>query len=165
MGQTAVSDTSWTPEGAFSSEGRKAQAAPSPPPEEPAPAIASVETPRWQSLWQRHRTRVLVAAVVATFVACAISIAVQVAFLRSGGRDGRFVQEGKVMVPLEGEHEVFNAVPFGIPPNLVLEGGSVNWNAIKLKEQKADRFTIQCTANMGFAPEVQWRAEGIRGAK
>jgi hypothetical protein len=100
---------------------------------------------------------------VAAVVAGVVSIGVVWLARPGGGRDGRFVQDGKVIVPLEGEREVFYAAPFASPPNLTLEGGDVNWNAIKLKEQKPDRFIIQCTANMGFAPQVHWRAEGVRG--
>ncbi len=156
-----MSDAPATPEGAFSSEGRKAKGEPIPLPEEPAPALSSIEKPRPPSLWQRHGPTMVVAAIVAAVVAGVVSIGV-VWLGRRGGPDGRFVQDGTVMVPLDGEREVFYAVPFAGPPNLALDG-NVNWNAIKLKEQKADRFTIQCTANVGFAAEVHWRAEGMRG--
>jgi hypothetical protein len=156
-----MSDKSSTPEGAFSSEGRKGPGS-DPMREEPADAFASIEKPRPQSFWQRHGTTVLVAAVAAV-VATTISIVVQVWLARPPGRpDGPLLQEGSVIIALNAEREVFYPIPYAGPPNLVLDGGDVNWNAIKLKEQKADHFTIQCTANMGFPASIHWRADGMR---
>jgi hypothetical protein len=68
------------------------------------------------------------------------------------------------MVGLQGEREVFYAVPFQAPPNLQIEApDGINWNFVKLKEQKADRFVVQYSWGMGSPIEVRWRAEGVRG--
>jgi hypothetical protein len=160
-----MSDTPSTPEGAFSSEGRKAKGDPGPPTAEPVPAVASIQKPRSPSFLQRQGTTVLVAGIVAAVVACAISIVVQIVLTVSGGGGARLIQEGKVMVPLNADREVFYPIPFASPPNLVLEGNA-DWNIVKLKAQKADHFIIrQDAVPFGRTPEVRWRAEGIRAGR
>ena len=155
-----MSDTSPTPEGAFLPEGQKLKGDRGPRPEEPATAVPSVEKQRPPTLLRGQVVTILVAAVVAVVVAVTISASINLLWMASsGGRDDRLRQEGKTKVGPDGEREVFYAVPYAGPPNLEIE--SANLNFIKLKEQKADHFTIQSVV----PSEVRWRAEGIRAVK
>ena len=155
-----MSDTSSTPEGAFIPEGHKR----SPRPDDPGSIVASVEKPRPASSPQRQGITILIAAIVAAIVAAAvattISVGVNLWLAKPGGGGNRLMQEGKVHVDQNGDREVFYAEPFAGPPNLELDAKG-NMVFIKLKEQKADHFTIQAAV----PSEVHWRAEGVRAGK
>jgi hypothetical protein len=153
-----MSDMSPTPEGAFTLESREQPSDRIPSLDATAPAVASTDHQRTPSVTRRHGVTVLIAATVAAVVATAISVGVQ-SWVAKGDR---LIQQGKVMVAIGGEHEVFYPVPFASPPNVQLEGNGVNWNAIKLTEQKPDHFKIKSTADFGLAQEIRWRAEGVR---
>jgi hypothetical protein len=161
-----MSDSSATPHGAFSDEPRKAKGDPAPAADAPTVTIAKPERPATPSSWRNLVGTLVVAAITAGVVACVISIGANLLLGRVSAPGGRLTQEGKVSLGAHGEREVFYAVPFAGPPNLELEtplGGVFAMENVKLKEQKADHFTIQNTG--GGRHELRWRAEGIRAEK
>ena len=167
-----MSDPSPAPEGAFVPEGRKTKGAPLP--DGPPPAVIPVKQQGPPSLFSRYGITVLVAALVAAVVAMVVSVGVNVLMAKlGGGRDDRLIQEGKATLIQEGdvtvgdaqeELQVFYVIPFAGPPHLQLEfraGPFDAMNFVKLKEQKADHFTVQYTRK-GDRVQLHWRAEGLR---
>ena len=57
---------------------------------------------------------------------------------------------------------MFYAEPFAGPPNLELEADGQGMTFIKIKEQKADHFTLHPA---GLPVELRWRAEGVPAKK
>jgi len=157
-----MSDTFPASEGAFSSQGKKPPRERSVSEDEPVPVVVSVKQAKPPSVFVRYGWTVLVATVVSAVVATGVSVIINLIAAGIGPRDDRFIQEGNVTVPLNGEREVFYAIPFAGPPNLDLRRLNGDINALKIKEQKADRFVLRYEAGMGFPAELHWRAEGMR---
>jgi hypothetical protein len=159
-----MSDSSPTPEGAFSAERRKAKDAAGPAGDEPVPVVKLAEPPRTPPVWRHYVLTVVLAAVVAAFVAAGVSIGVNVLFRGTGAPGGLLIQQGKLRLKAGQQQEVYYPIPFAGPPHLELEGSVEDWRKVVLKEQKADHFTVECP---GLHPsdEVRWKAEGIRGEK
>jgi hypothetical protein len=158
-----MNDSSPMPHGGFTSETPKAKGDTASAADVPAVNIAKPERPTTTSSGRNLVATLVAAAITAGIVACVVSIGVSFLFGRLSGPGGRLTQEGKISLGPHGEREVFYAVPFAGPPNLELEtplGGVFGMDSVKLKEQKADHFTIQNTD--GNRREVRWRADGIR---
>jgi hypothetical protein len=153
-----MSAPSPAPEGAFSSEGRKAIGAL----DEPPPAVIPIKKPAPSRLAGCGLT-VLVAALVAAVVATLISVGVNLLMAKLGGGQGdRLVQEGKVIVGVQGEQQVFYPIPYAAPPNLQLGAGPADMHSVKITEQKPDHFKVMPVGGINAPREYRWRAEGIR---
>ena len=88
-----MSDTSPTPEGAFSQQGPAMKIDLGPSPEEPALVKPAQQQ---QPFLQRHGITILLAGIVAAFVATVLSVGINVVFVAfAGGRGNRLVQQGK----------------------------------------------------------------------
>jgi hypothetical protein len=116
------------------------------------------ETGRGRPFWRQQKMTILVAAAVSALVATVISGGGWL--FRDSGSAQILKQQGNVNISAGNSQEVFYPIAYASPPYLHLDGDA-NWQFVKLLEQKADHFKINCTAQFGSA-QIRWQAEGVR---
>jgi hypothetical protein len=124
---------------------------------EPSAGEKLFETSRGRPFWRQQKMTILVAAVVSALVATIISGGGWL-FRESGSTILK--QQGSVNISAGNSQEVFYPIAYASPPYLHLNGDA-NWQFVKLLEQKADHFKINCTAQIG-STQIRWQAEGVR---
>jgi hypothetical protein len=107
----------------------------------------------------RHYPLRLLTASAFVVLACIILGCMSISF---GGRssvsldDGLLEQEDKLELHNGATQTVFYPVPYGSPPNLVVDS---TFHEVEIEEQAADHFRVRCSDPTG---SVTWKAKGLR---